>query len=558
MLQSFKITNFALIEHQLVDFAQTLNIFSGQTGSGKSMMLDALAIVLGARWQPKLFFNPEKKCILEAHFFIKSKGLAKLFQKNDLDYDDELIIRREALPSGKNRIFVNDTPTTISVLKKISEYLISLHGQHDNTALANPVFQLEMLDIFIKKNTQVAFEKLLKDYQKVFHLWKEKQKEFEAFEEKIQEQERDRSYNEFLWNELENTALAEWEEDSLEERIRLLENSEKIQQTVLSIQQAREDESGALSKIQNWTDDFLQLKDISPIFEEWSERLQSVSVELTDLLYEINNYQFETPENSQELDELHSLSYQIDQLKIKHQVQTIEELRTKKNALKSQFSSEIENQERLKEIGIEVSELYQEANVIANQLHSARVNHLEQLQEMIESNLSDLAMPNAQIRFQLSQTEQLKSVGNTNCELLFSANKGFDLQKITHAASGGEFARLSLVLQSVLTGNQGDKTIVLDEIDTGVSGEVAHKMGLLMQKMAQKNQVICISHLAQVVSKGERHFKVAKDELADKTKVDIQLLNDQERILELATLLSGENIMESSLASAKQMLAGKM
>ena len=556
MLQTLKISNFALIEKQTLSFDKGLNIISGETGSGKSMVLDALSIVFGSRWHPKLFYYPTKKCVLEARYILKTDGLKPFFDENDLDFDREVFVRREALPSGKNRMFINDTPVKINVLKQLGDQLLSIHSQHQNLDLSNSSFQLNLLDSFILDGQSKSFQKELQTYSKYYQLYLEEKEELQVLEEQLKTQQLEKDYQNFLLTELKALPLDNLDVQELEERVQLIENHDKIKTIIQEITLGQHQGTSPSSALERWNVQCQELSEFSPKFKEWSNRIYDLLTELNDLTYEIESFELDESHSTSELDEIHSTLFEVEKLKNKHNVAEIEELieiRDRLNNQQQEGEFLEENIEKLKQkIQATVAKLSDCAKVI----HDKRIKFAPKLSKTIELALAELAMPNAKLIFNIEKTETFGALGQDRIDLLFSANKGFDPKSIKNTASGGEFARLSLVLQSILNIHNEGAVIVLDEIDTGVSGEVAHKMGQMMKTMSENNPVLCISHLAQVVSKGDKHFKVSKNHASDKTSIHIKELSEDERITEVAGLLSGENILESSLATARDMILG--
>lgn len=556
MLKTLKISNFALIQDQILSFDKGLNIISGETGSGKSMILDALSIVFGNRWHPKLFYFPQKKCILEAKYELSTQGLKPFFEENDLDFDFEIIVRREALPSGRNRMFINDTPVNINVLKQLGEQLLSVHSQHQNLDLSNVSFQMNLLDSFIVDQNTQDFVKLKELYKTSYLEYLNKKQLLSEFETQFKTQQLEKDYQNFLFDELKSLPLDSINEKELEEKVTLIENQDKIKGIINEITLGSDNGMSPASSLERWNVQCNELSTFSPKFKEWSNRIYDLLTELNDLTYEIESFELGDESYSiKELDEINSLLFELEKLKRKHNVSTVNELLEIQNNLSLQNSESEFLEENIEKIKVEISKLTEELTNIGLEIHQFRLKFAPELSLKIEKLLSELAMPNAKLIFDLHQINEFNENGVSKIDLLFSANKGFEPKPIKHTASGGEFARLSLVLQSILNVHNDGSVVVLDEIDTGVSGEVAHKMGLMMQQMSNNNPVLCISHLAQVVSKGDKHFKVSKNNNTEKTSINIKELSYNERVKEVASLLSGENILDSSLSTAKQLLA---
>lgn len=554
MLQTLKISNFALIEKQTLSFNKGLNIISGETGSGKSMILDALSIVFGSRWHPKLFYYPTKKCVLEARYILKSEALKPFFDENDLDFDREVFVRREALPSGKNRMFINDTPVKINTLKQLGDQLLSIHSQHQNLDLSNSAFQLNLLDSFILDGQSKSYQKDLETYSKYYSQYQAEREELLVLEDQLKTQQLEKDYQNFLLNELKAIPLDNINVEELEERVQLIENHDKIKMIIQEITLGQDQGTSPSAALERWNVQCKELSEFSPKFKEWSDRIYDLLTELNDLTYEIESFELDESHSPNELDEIHSTLFEIEKLQNKHNVGSLEDLIEIRDRLNNQHVEGEFLEENIEKLKQKIQETTNKLSDCAEVIHKKREKYAPKLSKKIELALVELAMPNAKLVFQIDQVETFGLHGRDKIDLLFSANKGFEPKSIKNAASGGEFARLSLVLQSILNIHNEGAVIVLDEIDTGVSGEVAHKMGLMMKTMSENNPVLCISHLAQVVSKGDKHFKVAKNHLSDKTSIHITELSHEERVKEVASLLSGENILESSLATAREMI----
>ena len=556
MLQTLKISNFALIEKQTLSFDKGLNIISGETGSGKSMVLDALSIVFGSRWHPKLFYYPTKKCVLEARYILKTDHLKPFFDANDLDFDQEVFVRREALPSGKNRMFINDTPVKINVLKQLGDQLLSIHSQHQNLDLSNSGFQINLLDSFILDGQSKSFQKDLNTYSSYYTQYTEQQKELQVLEDQLKTQQLEKDYQNFLLSELKTIPLDTLDVEELEERVQLIENHDKIKQIIQEITLGNDQGTSPSSALERWNVQCQELSEFSPKFKEWSDRIYDLLTELNDLTYEIESFELDENHSTSELDEIHSTLFEVEKLKNKHNVADISELIEIRDRLNNQQQEGEFLEENIEKLKTNIKQTTEKLKECATVINSKRIKYAPKLSKTIESALAELAMPNAKLIFDITKTETFGVLGQDKVDLLFSANKGFEPKSIKNTASGGEFARLSLVLQSILNIHNEGAVIVLDEIDTGVSGEVAHKMGQMMKIMSENNPVLCISHLAQVVSKGDKHFKVSKNHASDKTSINIKELSEEERVTEVAALLSGENILESSLATAREMILG--
>ncbi|GGH47685.1 DNA recombination protein RecN [Mangrovimonas yunxiaonensis] len=549
MLASLSIKNYALIEKLQVDFTQGFTIITGETGAGKSILLGGLSLILGKRADLSAIKNPEQKCIIEAVFNIAPLGLQAFFESEALDYDPQTIIRREILPSGKSRAFINDSPVTLNSLQALASKLIDIHSQHETLQLVTNEFQFKVIDA-LANNT-----KNLITYQEALKAYKALKKTLEAKVKNKAEAIKEHDYNVFLLNELEEANLVPGELQALEEEYETLNNIEAIQEKLLHSHQLLDNEQlSILSMLNELKNNFQVLARFSERYKTESDRIQSVVIEIDDIFSEIETLQagLETDPNRLQLvgDKLE----RIHALMKKHLVDDVEGL----IALKNQLAKTVSQTEHLDtdiealqaQINLQETALNQTAAAIKKQREQAIPNLTAQLQEL----LTQLGMPNAQFKVQLEPTNEFLPNGKDVLSFLFTANKGMPFNELKKAASGGELSRIMLSIKYVLSKYIQLPSIMFDEIDTGVSGEVSNKMAEIMLAMSQNMQVFAITHLPQVAAKGHTHFKVFKDNDKAVATTNLHKLNHDQRIVEIAQMLGGVEISNSAMAHAKQLL----
>ena len=549
MLTHLSITNYALIAHTAIDFTNNLTIITGETGAGKSILLDALGLVLGKRADLNTLRNPEEKCVIEAHFNITSYHLHTLFSELDLDYENDTIVRREILPSGKSRAFVNDVPTTLQNLQQLGNFLIDIHTQHQTQDLFSEKYQLNLIDVYADNGN------LLKDYQQQLQSFKKYQQQLNLLKEQQSQAAKEQDYNAFLLDELTQANLKSGEQEELEGQFEVLANVEKVGgfleqgYAVLS-----NEEFGITKQLYEVKSQIQKLAQISTKYENLYQRLESSFIELEDVSDELQAELQQLVADPQQLELINQKLQSIYQLQKKHNVSSIDELLEIQNDL----SQKVAGIESIEEEINAVEELLQKTeadlNALAQDLHAKRTSVLKALSSEIENLIKPLGMPNAQFDIQLAYSDTFLNNGKDEVNWLFSGNKGMQFGLLKKTASGGELSRIMLAVKSVLAKKSKLPTIIFDEIDTGVSGDVADKMGTIMQEMGNYMQIFSITHLPQVASKGNQHFKVTKFDDDKVTTSTIKLLNTEERIYEIAQMLSGNTITDAALQHAKQLL----
>jgi len=549
MLASLSIANYALIEKLSIEFSEGFSIITGETGAGKSILLGALGLVLGKRADLTSLKDKEEKCVIEAHFSIAKYNLQSFFDANDLDYDGHTIIRREILPSGKSRAFVNDSPVNLQVLLDLGNFLLDIHSQHQTMELAEEKYQFTIIDAIAKNQS------LLEQYQENLKAYKSIQREFETTKSQLQSSLNEQDYNSFLFQELLDAKLEEGQQEEFEVAIDKLSNVELIkEQLSKAIALAENDQFGLTNSLLEFKLAIQKITSFSPTYVNLYERVESLLIEFKDIAVEINAFAEDVNDDPKTLELLTQKLQVIYNLQKKHQVTTVDELLAIQEQLEQKVVSVTTIEESLLILEKQISEIGKSLDDLAEQLHQSRMAALPVLIEKMVFLLSQLGMPNVRFKIDLSQTTHYLSNGKDELQFLFSANKGSDFGLLKKVASGGEMSRIMLVVKAILSNYSSLPTIILDEIDTGVSGEIAAKMGEIMKEMSQTMQVFAITHLPQIAAKGSSHFKVYKRIDAEQTFSEIKQLSAEERIQEIAQMLSGATVSESAYNHARELL----
>ncbi|GAB3197851.1 DNA repair protein RecN (Recombination protein N) [Pontibacter aydingkolensis] len=558
MLIDLKIKNYALIEKLEMNPSPVLNIITGETGAGKSIMLGAIGLLLGNRADSKLLFDQEQKCVIEGVFDISLYNLKEIFIAEDLDYDDQCILRREISPSGKSRAFVNDTPVTLDVIRKIGENLMDIHSQHDTLQLGDTSYQLNILDVYAGNTSLDIYAgnlSYLKDYNDTYRKYKKLDSEFKKLEDQLAQAQKELDYHTFLLNELEEANLQEAEQEEMENELKQLENAEDIKvKLTQAVQYLTESEFNITSALKDTAHLIAQLAQFSPKYDELRTRTESCMIELSDIAGELEDAERKTeadPERTVEVQERLNMIYTLQR---KHQVQSNAELLEIQRDLEGKVGSVLNLDAAIASTKKAMEEAEKEVLGKAAILSERRKSSFGQFEQELYTLLAELGMPNARIVIQHANTTP-SATGTDEISILFSANKGAQPQSLVKAASGGEFSRLMLSVKYMLADKTALPTIVFDEIDTGISGEVAVKVGKMMQQMAQKHQIIAISHLPQIAAQGNAHYFVYKHDTEDRTISRIKKLNKEERVNEIAHMIAGANPSASAFKSAKELLA---
>ena len=549
MLQHLSIKNYALIDNLHVDFKEGLSIITGETGAGKSILLGGLALVLGKRADLSSLKNKEKKCVIESVFNISDYALEDFFKNNDLDFEQETIIRREILPSGKSRAFINDTPINLSVLNQLSKQLIDVHSQHETLLLADKAFQFNLIDTLAKN------KKYLDSFYRGLKIFKKLNRELEQIinEQKILKQQYD--YNLHLFEELETANLTPNEQEELEQQLDKLNNVESIKLNLseaISILQT--EELGLLDKMTVLQNNLQKIASFSDNYQKLYERLQSVKIELDDIAFELEDENESVSFNPLEIEKMNDRLQLIYSLQKKHQVDSIEELLEIKNKLDAELLKVTNADEQIKNKENEIETVRKQLHDLADKIHTNRKKAIPKFTKELEKKLHRLEMPHVQLKIVLSKTTTFLNNGMDNLDFLISVNKGSDFISIKKGPSGGEMSRIMLAIKTILSNYSKLPTIIFDEIDTGVSGEVSNKIALIMLEMSKNMQVIAITHLPQIAAKGKHHYKVFKKEINNQVETNIKKLTPNERITEIAEMLGGKNISDSALQHAKVLL----
>lgn len=551
MLQAIYIQNYALIDKLDIDFTPGFSVITGETGAGKSIILGAIGLLLGQRADVKAIKNGATKCIVEARFRIATYGLEDFFAENDIEYDEEeCIIRREVSANGKSRAFINDTPASLSQMKILGEKLIDVHSQHQNLLLNKEGFQLNILDILAQD------EKELSDYQKSYREYRQVCHDLEDFIVQAEKSRQDEDYLRFQLEQLEEANLQAGEQVSLEQEAETLSHAEDILAGLYKAGQLMDgDENGTLALTKECIQTLQNVSKVYPPAQEWLERLDSCYIELKDLAREISGSQEAVEFNPARLDFVNERLNLIYTLQQKHHVKSVEELIALTADYRMRLDAITSFDERIAALRNRQQELYQTVLQKAEVLTEVRTRSARYIESQMESLLVPLGMPNVRFAVELSPRKEPDAKGMDSVTFLFSANKNGTLQNVASIASGGEIARVMLSLKAMIAGAVKLPTIIFDEIDTGVSGSIAEKMALIMQDMGRQNrQVISITHLPQIAARGIAHYKVYKEDTETGTNSHIRRLSDEERVQEIAHMLSGTTLTEAAMNNARALL----
>ena len=549
MLLSLSIKNYALIESLETDFSNQFSVITGETGAGKSILLGALGLVLGNRADLTPLKDKEQKCIIEAVFLISNYHLEVFFQENDLDYEDKTIIRREILPSGKSRAFINDSPVNLQELQELGTFLLDIHSQHQTRELSESAYQFEIIDAVAENSSNVIA------YQKQLTVYKSKQKQLNDMLIEKQTLEKEYEYNSFLLSELLSANLKDGEQEELEQAQEQLSNVEYIKENfsrILSI--ANEEQLGAIVNLKEIRVALQKVSGFSPIYSQLQERFQSAFLEIEDIINECEQTSDKIIADPERLELVNTKLQTIYTLQKKHQVQTVQELLKVQDHLDSKVLKVDELENQIAKLENEIQKSKVEIDAIAHLISTNRVKAIPDLIAKIKAILDQLGMAEANFKFDILATENYFANGKDELNVLFSANKGTSFGALKKVASGGEMSRIMLAIKSILAHYSKLPTIIFDEIDTGVSGEIAIKMGEIMKEMSHTMQVFAITHLPQIAAKGDTHYKVIKRSVAETTVSELVLLTQEERVAQIAEMLSGKDVSTSALEHAKALL----
>ena len=548
MLSHLLIKNYALIEHLELTPDNELNIITGETGAGKSIMLGAIGLLLGNRADTRVLYNPNQKCVIEGMFDVSGYLIEQLFEEEELDFSHVCVVRREISPSGKSRAFVNDTPVNLETLRRVTSQLMDIHSQHDSVLLGSNEYQLQIVDTYAQNDT------LLQNFHSYFQQYRTRQTAYDKLQHEASSMRKEFDYNKFLYKELAKVQLQPDEQDVLEQELNILENAEEIREKLqLAYEYLDNPEQSVIELLKGAVSNLSAVSKLSGQYNPFQERAQSVLIELRDLASEISHEQDAVETNEERADAVRERLNTIYQLQTKHQVNSIGELLGVQADLERKVSKVLNLDEELESARQQAEAARQQMQVSAEALSVSRRAVLSDIEQEIASLLSDLGMPNAALRID-AETGKPSPTGIDTVTFLFSANKGIKPQQLKNVASGGEFSRLMMAIKYILASKRSLPTIIFDEIDTGVSGEIAIKMGQMMRDMANNHQIIAITHLPQIAAKGKAHYFVYKDNTSDKTVSRIRQLSFDERIQEIAQMIGGNNPSPSTVKHAREIL----
>ena len=550
MLQQLYIKNFTLIDELDIELHSGFSVITGETGAGKSIILGAIGLLLGQRADSKSIKQGADRCVIEAHFDLSRYDLKPFFDENDIEYDDhDTIIRRELTAAGKSRAFINDTPVALTMLKELGDQLMDVHSQHQNLLLNKQDFQLNVVDILANDSKE------LEDYQQCFANYQQKTKELNQLREEIERNKQNTDFLQFQYDELEAAQLVEGEQEELEQQSETMSHAEDIKTALYEADNALNgDESGVVSQVKSAYNALNGISKVMPKTDELTERLDSCRIELKDIADEVSQLLERTDFNPAELDNINNRLDRLYELEKKYHVETVEELIQQRDDLKLKLSHIENSDEAVSEMEKEVAKLRSLCTQRAETISTMRQATADNMRSQLAQRLEQLGMPHARFDVSITKTELGKN-GQDSISFLFSANTSTPLQPVSQVASGGEIARVMLSLKAMISGAVKLPTIIFDEIDTGVSGKIAEKMAQIMQEMGRtERQVISITHLPQIAALGSHHYRVSKEETKNGTVSHMTELNNEERITEIAQMLSGSDISDAAIQNAKELL----
>jgi len=552
MLQKLTIRNYALIDSVDLELDKGLNIITGETGAGKSIMLGALSLILGQRAETKYFFNQAKKCVIEGQFLLTDNSLASFFEDNDIDFHNETILRREISTDGKSRAFINDTPVTLSLMKNVGEQLIDIHSQHATLEINDPGFQLLVVD------TLSNHSELLSKYRSSYINYKKSQQQLTELKAGAAEARSKQDYEQFLYNELEAAAFKSDEQEKLESELELLNNSESIKRGLAtSYDMLSEQEVSAISLLKESSNQLQSIEKYNKDYELLAERLKSVLIEIKDIAQETAVFEQDIIFNPSRIEEINTRLDTIYTLQQKHRVSTLTELLEVQDQLSNNLQSLLNSDEEIDKLTKSIEKLAADLEKMAATLSSNRGKAINLVEAQVAQILVKVGMPNAKIKIEKNSSPDLNKDGKDTIALLFSANAGQPPAPVGKVASGGELSRLMLSIKSILAKHTALPTLIFDEIDTGISGETALRVGNVIGELEENMQVICITHLPQIAAKGEAHYFVYKNEESERTTTGIKRLKVEERVMAIAEMLSGKDPGLSALENARDLLGAR-
>ncbi len=549
MLTRLFIKNYALIKELEINPSAKLNIITGETGAGKSIMLGAIGLLLGNRADVRVLFDEEEKCIIEGDFQIGAYKLQSVFKEADLDFSEVCSIRREISPNGKSRAFINDTPVNLEVLELVSSRLMDIHSQHDTLQLGSNEFQLAIIDNYAQNHNY------RETYYQAYQAYTKAESAYKKLLSEAEQARKEQDYNIFLLEELNKIKLDEINQAELEQELEVLENAEAIKTKLnLVLALLTNDEQGVESTLRSALFELRQLENYAPRFQQLSERANSLFIELKDIIGEIEREEEKTFLDEERIVQIKETLNVVYSLQKKHYKNSIDELIALRNELTEKVNRVLNLDEDIEKLRQQKDQAYQTLLEIAEILSSSRKEVIEKIEQEVDGLLKELGMPNAHLSIQITDTAPQAS-GANQVNFLFSANKGVRPDTLRNVASGGEFSRLMLCIKYILAGKTALPTIIFDEIDTGISGEIAIKVSKMMKEMAKRHQLIVISHLPQTAANGDCHYFVYKDDSSERAVSKIKKLNEQERLVEIAQMIGGANPSPTALQSAKELLS---
>ena len=549
MLKRLFIQNYAIIEEIAIDFSPQLNIITGETGAGKSILMGALNLILGERADSAVLVNAEKKCFIEGIFSVTNKESVKAFlQANDLDQDDELVLRREISTNGKSRAFINDTPATLQQMKILASLLVDLHQQFDTLALGDTEFQREVLDAL------AGNEQALKTYQKIFTQWQATEKELHQLYEQKNTAQKELDYHQFLFTELSEHSFREDELENLDQELKTLSNAEGIKTTLNKVYfDLKESETPIVQLLKILVQQLQGYADYHTDLPNIINRLSSAQIELQDIAEELDRINNTVQHDEQRIEFINQRLMQGYKLLKKHGVQTTNQLLAIQNDLEQKLQAVLDMSDLIAAKEKQLAELYATAKSNAEKISKKRIEQASPLEEKVNKLLAQVGMPNARLKVIIKPAE-LSAAGQDQIDFLFDANKSNRFEPIRKVASGGELSRLMLCIKSLVAQSVDLPTMIFDEIDTGISGEAAKQVGFIMKDLSTNRQIICITHQPQIAGKANAHFFVYKDSSEEVIKTNIRRLSDEERITTIASMLSGEKPTAAALENAREMI----
>lgn len=551
MLKRLRIRNYALIDALEIDFSERLTIITGETGAGKSILLGALGLVMGERADSKTFYNDQEKCVVEAEFDVAKYDLREFFEEHELDYDHEVVVRREVVPNGKSRAFVNDTPVNNQVLQRLTEALIDLHQQFDVLDIHNVNFQLRMIDALADNQA------LLKEYQAGYRRYSSDRRRLADLREASQSGAKELDFVRFQLEELQKAGLADGEQDTLETELARLSSAEDIKRTYgAAFNYLSENEQSILGQLIEIQRSMSATRKVSADLSGLSERLESVIVELQDLAKECDRITEATEHDPQRILEVQERLNTIYKLQKKHGLGSVAELLQLQSDLEQQLGGFTDLGEAIAELERQLAAQERHLHGIADSLHERRLSVVSGFEEKVQSMLAQLSMPHARLKVSVEPVGQLGPTGSDDVQFLFASNVGSRFLPIKDVASGGELSRLTLCTKSLVADAIPLPTLIFDEIDSGVSGDVSLKMGLILRELSERHQVVSITHTPQIAARADRHYFVFKKVETDRTVTNVRLLNDDERVRSIAVMLSGNPPSDAALTTARELVAG--